>query len=86
MVGQVVRVKHPDIVDSDSGLEVGLGFPGFGVNGIAFSEPTPSGDLVFKACEVGLTQVDYRGTYYAYFAVNLPSVETHAYCVADPSK
>ncbi len=36
-------------------------------------------------CESGLAQLDYRGTWYAfYIAANFPEVSLRSYCIVEP--
>ena len=84
VVGRVVQVKQPALMNSDQGVEVGIGY--FGAPAvIAFSEPIPSHEMATAVpCESGLTQIDYRGTWYAfYIAANFPEVSLRSYCVVE---
>ncbi len=85
VVGRVAQVKKPAIINSDQGLEVGVGYLGF-LAVIKFSEPIPSHEMASAVpCESGLAQFDYRGTYYAfYLAANLPEVSLRSYCIVEP--
>lgn len=83
LVGSIRRLETTPVTNSDSGFELGLGSP---AALIAFSEPTSARDLAAPACEVELTEVDYRGTWFSvyYLALNFPKVETTSYCVVSP--
>ena len=76
---RVVRVKQRPLMNSDQGVELGVGFAGLSV--ITFSEPIPSHEMADKVpCETGVAQVDYRGTFYIfYLAVNFPEVALRSY-------
>ena len=83
LVGTIRRLETTPVTHSDSGFEMGLGDPSAL---IAFSEPTSARDLTAPACEVELTEVDYRGTWFSvyYLAFNIPKVKTTSYCVVAP--
>jgi hypothetical protein len=83
LVGSIRRLETTPVKQSDSGFEMGLGTPSAL---IAFSEPTSARDLSAPACEVELTEVDYRGTWFSlyYLAFNFPKVKTTSYCVVAP--
>ena len=80
LVGRIGRFEGPPISNSDSGIEVGIGLGGSSV--ITFSEPASARELAAPPCEVELSQIDYRGTWYAYYVeANFPQVEATSYCV-----
>jgi hypothetical protein len=82
LVGRIGRFEGLPISNSDSGIEVGIGAPLGGASVITFSEPTSARELATPPCEIELTQIDYRATWYAYYVVaNFPQVETTSYCV-----
>ena len=82
LVGSIGRLETTPVANSDSGFELGLGSP---AALITFSEPTSARDLSAPACEIELTEVDYRGTFFVvYLAFNLPKVKTTSYCVVTP--
>jgi len=88
LIGRIGRIDGLSIANSDSGIELGIGTPLVGVSVITFSEPASARDLAAPPCEIELTQIDYRGTWYAYYVIaNFPQVETTSYCVvpAPPS-
>ncbi len=55
------------------------------VRGRNTSEPLSSKEMAASVpCESGLSQIDYRGTWYAfYIAANFPEVQLRSYCVVD---
>ena len=81
MVGRIERLSERPIVNSDSGVEIGLVGP---TAVIAFSEPIPAKELSSPICEYSLTEVDYRGTWYAFYIIgNFPEIKTTGYCVTE---
>ena len=86
LVGRIGRFEGRPITNSDSGIELGIGVPLGGTSVITFSEPPSPRDLAAPPCEIELTQIDYRATWYAYYVVaNFPEVETTSYCVVPAS-
>jgi hypothetical protein len=84
LAGEVVRIQGTPMQNSDSGVAVGIGFPG-GTATIAFSEPMHAGELLNVPCEVALAAVDYRAMYFGYYlAVDFPAVEVVSYCIPSP--
>ena len=85
VVGRIAQVKQPAIVNSDQGVEVGVGYFG-ALAVIKFSEPIPSHEMAAAVpCESGLAQFDYRGIWYAfYLAANFPEVSLRSYCSVEP--
>jgi hypothetical protein len=81
MVGRIERISGRPIQNSDSGIEIGLLSP---LTVIAFSDPIHAKELMAPICDYRLSQVDYRGTWYAFYIVgNFPEVKTTGYCVTE---
>lgn len=78
VIGSIESVESFKVVNSDSGVDVGLLAP----YGITFTEPLGAGKVANYPCEVQFTQVDYRSKWYAYYIrVDFPKVEVTTYCV-----
>ncbi|UCE85315.1 MAG: hypothetical protein JSU66_13335 [Deltaproteobacteria bacterium] len=80
LVGEIERIEGRPLKTSESGFELGAGF---NTAGLTFVEPTESYQLLDVPCDLALSQVDYRGTWFSlyYVTLNFPKVETAAYCV-----
>jgi len=83
LVGSIERISTRPISTNDTGTEVGIGGPGAPPLAITFSEPMAPHELLSLPCEILVTQIDYRGKYYAYYiGVNFPETEITSYCVS----
>jgi len=81
LAGSLKRVTTMPVKNSDGGIAVGVQ-PRVGV--ISFSEPDSAGELLSIPCEVAVSEVDYRGTFYTvYITAVFPEVETISYCVEE---
>jgi hypothetical protein len=87
ITGSIHKVQTYKIMNSDNGIDVGLGFGGdtdeykIG-HGIAFREPKGPAELAGYPCDAQMTQVDYRSKWYAeYIRVDSPEVEVTTYCI-----
>ena len=80
VVGELVRVSTPAVKHRDTGFEMGLGSA---AQGLTFSEPTSSHELLLAPCEVALAQTDTRAMvfYLYYLTLGFPQSEVVWYCV-----